>query len=185
MNSSYYNRKGQTQLGISSIGVIALSLLVAAVILGVGGTILEKIQNTQTDLSNFFGNETLTWAGNNTAMGLAEGRIITSSLILYNNATIVNKGSGDDANYTVSSGSITIINSSAGPTGVRGSDLVTSDLNVSYNYNYGSEARNSSDFGLQGVSTIAEFIPTIALVAVAAIVIGIVLVMFGRRRKEE
>ena len=180
MNSFYYNRKGQTQLGISSIGVIALSLLVAAVILGVGGTILEKIQNTQTDLSNFFGNETLTWAGNNTAMGLAESRIITSSLILYNNATIVNRGSGDNANYTVASGSITIINIS----GPLPFSWVTSDLNVSYSYNYGSDARNSSDFGLIGVVTFAQFIPTIAIVAAAAIVIGVVLIMFGRKKRE-
>ncbi|KKM23574.1 hypothetical protein LCGC14_1613870, partial [marine sediment metagenome] len=40
----------------------------------------------------------------------------------------------------------------------------------------------SSGFGLSGLNTMAEFIPTIAIVAVAAIVIGIILVFFGRPR---
>ena len=43
-------------------------------------------------------------------------------------------------------------------------------------------AYNTSTFGIEGLSTIAEFIPTIAIVAVAAIVIGIILVFFGRPR---
>ena len=43
-------------------------------------------------------------------------------------------------------------------------------------------AYNTSGFGITGMVTIAEFIPTIAIVAVAAIVIGIILVFFGRQR---
>ncbi len=88
------NKKAQA-FTISDIGTIAIALVVAAIILGLGATILEKIQTTQTT--------------NGTAF-------------------------------------------------------------------------NSSGFGLQGLSTMAEFIPTIAIVAVAAIVIGIILVFFGRQR---
>jgi len=79
---------------INDIGTIAIALVVAAVILGLGATILEKLQDTQTV--------------NNTAF-------------------------------------------------------------------------NATGFGLTGMNTMAEFLPTVAIVAVAAIVIGIILVFFGRQ----
>ena len=88
------NKKAQA-FTISDLGTIAIALVVAAIILGMGATILEKIRGTQT------------------------------------------------------------INDTA---------------------------YNSSGYGLSGISTMAEFIPTIAIVAVAAIVIGIILVFFGRPR---
>ncbi len=88
------NKKAQ-RFTINDLGTIAIALVVAAIILGLGATILEKIQGTQTT--------------NNTAF-------------------------------------------------------------------------NASGFGLDGLNTMAEFLPTIAIVAVAAIVIGIILVFFGRGR---
>ena len=88
-------KRGQRAFTISDMGTIAIGLVVAAVILGMGATILDKLKSQQT----------------------------------------VN-----------------------------------------------STAYNTSNFGIQGVATMAEFIPTIAIVAVAAIVIGIILVFFGRPR---
>ena len=87
------NKKAQA-FTINDLGTIAIAIVVAAVILGLGGTILEKIQGTQTV-----------------------------------NAT----------------------------------------------------AYNATGYGSSGLVTLAQFIPTIAIVAVAAIVIGIILVFFGRR----
>ena len=92
--SKALNKKAQA-FTINDLGTIAIALVIAAVILGMGATILEKIQGTQT-----------------------------------------------------------------------------TDLH----------AFNASGFGLSGLNTMAEFIPTIAIVAVAAIVIGIILVFFGRQR---
>ena len=89
------NNKKAQRFTINDLGTIAIALVVAAVILGLGGTILEKIQDTQTT--------------NKTAF-------------------------------------------------------------------------NATGFGLDGINAMAEFIPTIAIVAVAAIVIGIILVFFGRQR---
>ena len=89
------NKKAQQRFSINDLGTIAIALVVAAVIIGMGATILEKIQGTQVV--------------NNTAF-------------------------------------------------------------------------NTTGFGLTGMNTLAEFIPTIAIVAVAAIVIGIILVFFGRGR---
>ncbi|MEE9238433.1 MAG: hypothetical protein V3U58_02615 [Thermodesulfobacteriota bacterium] len=93
-NKLQKNRKAQ-RFTINDLGTIAIALVVAAIILGLGATILEKIQGTQTT--------------NKTAF-------------------------------------------------------------------------NASGFGLDGLNTMAEFLPTIAIVAVAAIVIGIILVFFGRGR---
>ena len=87
------NKKAQA-FTISDLGTIAIALVVAAVILGMGATILQKIKDTQSA---------------------------------------------------------------------------------------GTAAANASSFGLTGMNTLAEFIPTIAIVAVAAIVIGIILVFFGRQ----
>ena len=89
------NKKAQRAFTISDLGTIAIALVVAAVILGLGSTILEKFQETQ----------------------------------------IVN-----------------------------------------------GTAYNTSGEGLSGLITMAEFIPTIAIIAIAAIVIGIILVFFGRPR---
>ncbi|KKM60429.1 hypothetical protein LCGC14_1541830, partial [marine sediment metagenome] len=41
------NKKAQ-RFSISDLGTIAIALVVAAIILGMGATILEKIQGTQT-----------------------------------------------------------------------------------------------------------------------------------------
>lgn len=89
------NKKAQRAFSISDLGTIAIALVVAAVILGMGATILEKLQGMQT------------------------------------------------------------------------TDKV---------------AYNATNYGLTGLNTMAEFIPTIAIVAVAAIVIGIIIVFFGRQR---
>jgi len=89
-------KKAQQRFTISDLGTIAIALVVAAVIMGMGATILEKIKSTQ------------------------------------------------------------VVNGSA---------------------------FNTTNFGLDGISVMAEFIPTIAIVAVAAIVIGIILVFFGRGRQ--
>ena len=88
-------KKAQRGFSISDLGTIAIALVVAVVILGLGGTILETLQADQT---------------------------------------------------------------------VNGS------------------AYNSTAYGLTGIGTMSSFIPTIAIVAVSAIVIGIILVFFGRGR---
>ncbi len=92
------NKKAQKAFTISDLGTIAISLVVASVIIGLGATILAKVQDLSTG-----------------------------------NATT------------------------------------------------GTTSFNVSRSGIEGMTTMAEFIPTIAIVAVAAIVIGIIVVFFGRR----
>jgi len=105
------------------------------VILGVVflGQIEDNVAATEviTTLSN---NESLTWAGNNTAITLANDDLVSGSETLYNNGTKVNRGSGVAANYTITSSTITILNSSGGPVGITGADWATSELNLTYTH---------------------------------------------------
>lgn len=174
------DRKGQ--LNINSLGTIAITILVAVVILGLGATILEKIQGTQSDSSTtILNNESWAWPGNNTLQSFVENRVQLSSVVVYGNETKLTL----NANYTVNSDGVFIINITPTPSEGFGLALQEVIFNMTYTYNYGSIARNSSGFGLVGILTFAEFIPTIAIISVAAIVIGILLVFFGRKPEKE
>ena len=166
---------------IMSIFGYAILFVVVAVAISLGASVLKDIQDTQPDLSASHANETLDWAGNNTPHNLLEFRIITSSIKLYNNGSIVKIGSGDNANYSVTSSSITIINGSHGPVGINGADWITDKLNVSYNYLYGSAAKNVTEYGLSTQNTLAKWLPTIALVLIIAVIIGVLIVYLARR----
>ncbi len=173
MNSLLNSKTGQEKFTLAGFASIAIALLVAAVILGMGGTILDKIQTTQSDGSATVANETFDWVENNSLFQFTETR--TSSVVVYCNVTLMVAGT----NYTVNGDGFRVQNQT-GAASVESFDNCR--FNASYNYNFGSVARNSTDFGLTGIVTMAEFIPTIAIVAVAAIVIGLILVMFGRRK---
>ena len=54
--------------------------------------------------------------------------------------------------------------------------------NIQSTQTAGSVAANASGYGLTGINTLASYLPTVALVAVAAVVIGIILVFFARRQ---
>ncbi len=181
MNILRGSRKAQMNT-ISGIGQVAIAILIAAVILGLGGTILSKIQTTQTDaVATTPNNQSFTWQGNDTRVDFTlgePGRVQTSTVAVYCNTTTFTLGE----NYTVSSSGVNIINLSTSPGGL---ELDLCLYNMSYAYNFGSSARNASGFGKVGMVTMSEFIPTIAIVAMAAIVIGIILVFFGRKKDEE
>ena len=161
----------KAQFTISSLGTVAIALLIAAVVLGLGATILSEVQDVQTDSVGTITEEVITWPGNNTYVYLAETRVIAGSETVYNYTDTMTSG----VDYILNGSRIKFINDS-------GDTWNTSYINITYNYNYGSHAYNSSIEGLSGVSTMSEFVPTVAIVAVAAVVIGLILVMFGRRR---
>jgi len=189
MESLFSNLKAQQAVsGIEAVGTLALAVLLGAVILGLGATVLDKIKDTQTDnTATTLNNVSLTWAGNSTAISLGQDRVLASSLKLYNNGSLVNQGS-NPGNYSVTSGTINITNVSsydAGTGGLTFNDSlqwVTDKLNTSYDYKTGGAALNTTTFGLTSVNTMAEFVPTVAIVAIAGVLIGIVLLFFGRRQ---
>ena len=52
--------------------------------------------------------------------------------------------------------------------------------NIQGTQTVGSVAANATGYGLTSLNTLSSYLPTVALVAVAAVVIGIILVFFGR-----
>ena len=162
---------------IDDLGKVAISIIVFVVIVGIGASILSTMQTAQTN-SAASTYELLSWAGNNSAMGTTNCPIVPGSFTLKNNATTVNQGD----NYTVSltGCSVTITNKSGDNWGGR-SEWVTSNLNFSYSYYFGSVARNATGYGLSGVNKLASFTPTIAIVVAAAIVLGAITLLFGRK----
>lgn len=164
---------------IQDIGDVAISLAVAIIIVVVVALILVDFQDIQTDFTGIHDNETLAWAGNNTVIQLLEGRILETSIILYNNGTKINKG----LNYTTTTGGINITNGSPEGAPAGQSEWVTAALNVSYDYKFGSAARNSTDKGLESQNTISGFFPLVALAAIGAIIIGIIIRFFLRREQ--
>ena len=176
MNSLPSSRKGQQSGTIASLGVIAITLLLAVVVLGLGGTILEKIQVTHSDDSSTTTvNQTFIITANNSEVNFDQARVSPSSVIVYGNTTKMTLG----VNYTVSGAGVKVYADRDGDTIHNINGII---YNMTYDYQIGSIAYNSSNFGQTGVLTLAEFIPTIAIVAAAAIVIGILLVFFGRRK---
>lgn len=177
------------ETGISNLGGYAISIGVAIIIIVIMAILIQSIRDDTgitPDSTASHPNETLTWGGNNTAIGLMESRINTGSLILYNNGSKVNKGD----NYTVTEYSITIINSSPGGTNVSNGrwgagqgELTTNKLNVTYDYKFGSGARNVTDKGLESQNTFSSFLPIVAITLVGALIIGIVLRYYGRKRE--
>ena len=65
--------------------------------------------------------------------------------------------------------------------GLGTGEWITSDLNISYSHLIGSYQRNASTYGLGSVNTLSKWIPTIALVVVIAIIIGVLLFYLARQ----
>lgn len=163
--------------------IIGLGVIIASIMTETVGDLKEE----QDYSSAAYGNQTLTWAGNNTGISFAVSPVSTSSVILYNNATKVNKG----ANYTVTQYQITITNASLIWNAINGTNLnspnalVTDNLNVSFTYEYDSAERNISKKGLDGQQRLANWFPTIGLILGAILIISVLALMFPALRKRE
>jgi hypothetical protein len=162
---------------LKNISNLAITLLVTVIVLVLMAVVLQGFQSNQQDTLTNHANVTLTWAGNNTGITLGESRINVGSLVLWNNNTLINQG----LNYTVTASSIIITNISG--IGGQSGMYSTGAFNASYMYNIGSVAYNSSTFGLSTMTTLSSYMPLLALVSIAAVVVGIVLVMFRRKNQ--
>lgn len=156
---------------IKDIPMAAIAIAMAVIIITVFSLIISGVQDETSDFqATLSNNQTLTWLGNNTAMTFTEGRVIPSSVVLYNNGTVVSSV----GNYTVTATGLTVTNVS--PT--NDPEWVTGTLNVTYSYNFGSAAYNATREGLGANQTLSSFLPLIALVVIGAIIIGIVTMFF-------
>lgn len=174
------NRKASiegTPIGV--IMTFVVLLLVIAVVISFGAETLNSIQYSQSnDVSTLANNQTLTWGGNNTAISLLANNIVGGTFVLYDNGTKVNQGT----NYTLNlaDGTVTIINITA-PVG----GWITETLNASYSYFIGSDERNITGKGITTQVTFAKWLPTIALVLIISVILGILIVYLANRMKRE
>ena len=159
---------------LNNLPQIGISILVAAIVMTLGISVLMSMQDVQSDAVSSYRNVTLTWAGNNTKMGVGYSRIDTSAVTLWNdskNALVEN------TDFTVNSDDTISVTNTSG-----WNYLLTNKLNATFRYYYGSYQRNATEYGVLGVDQLAQYVPTIALVAVAALIIGILVFMFGRTK---
>ncbi len=174
MKGLFTNRKAQ-QNTIAAVGSIAIILLVVAVIIGLNNTILEKIKKTSDDNAASFGNISIVWAGNDTAINLGIDERLTGGATVFN-------GTGGDNDIPNKDWVIVVSNRTIIFHNTTNQTWDTDNLVVDPIALIGSAAFNISSFGVDGQLQLVEFVPTIAIVAIGAILIGILLLMFGRRR---
>ncbi len=169
------NKKGNVDAikGFPAV-VIGLFIVIVSLVLitQVGDSFTNNARNDASRLNN---NESLTWAGNNTAINLLQLGVVPGSAAVYNNGVVVNEGSGT-VNYTIdyTGGRITFLN-------VSTVTYLTNTLNITYSYYIGSYARNITRTGSTAVNTMNSYIPTVSLITAAGLIIGIVLMMFRRK----
>lgn len=81
------------------------------IIILIGVVLIGSIANSISELDDTIAltdNETLTWAGNNTAITLANDDIVSNSEVVYNNTHALTR----TTDYTMTSSTITFINAS-------------------------------------------------------------------------
>ena len=167
-----HKSKKAQQFNLMSLVSVGVGFVILGIVLSLCASLLKGVGDTSSDSVAFFGNQSLTWAGNNTPISLVEGRVIAGSAVLYNDGVIVNLGS----NYSINNGAITITNYST-----NAPNWITDKLNLSYSYNYGSVARNQTYYSTNAILTMSSYQVVVAFAMVAAIITGIILLYFRFR----
>lgn len=145
---------------------VVLTLLFLAIILAVAGTMLLKIQDTQTnEISSRKDNNSINGSG---LVSLTHTRILLNTVNVSNVTTLNIHQTGNwSMNATdAANGRINI----SGP-------YADKAVNVSYDFTNvtRSLAYNATEDGLVGVDTFSDFQPTIATIAVAIVIILLIL----------
>lgn len=166
----FQNRRGN----LDRLVPTALTIIVTIIVLVIMIQVNSNFQSQQSQTTATVANETITFV-NNTATGLAQNNLIGGSMVVYggNGTSVLNpqiKILNVGRNYTVdyNGGSITFLNQTPDDWFGR------STLNVSYQYYFGSYSYNISRYGVSGLSTLNSYMPTVVLVLVAAIIVGII-----------
>lgn len=164
-----------------TVGVVIL-LVAVGVIFSVSFKALDTLEDIAENQVSGPTNETITWAGNNTAVSLGSYKLgMTSSIIVYNNCTPVNIGAGVNANYSFNTTDMTlkIINATPGGGSAKGNGVgtwVTNNINVTRTYYIGSQEYNTTLDTQEGIKVVSDFQPTWALIAGVGILLTVLLV---------
>jgi len=168
---SILSKKGQ----LNALAPAILALIFAAVVLTVGLVITQKLVDTQDGQNTLsVSNETITaYAGteNKTVAGASTcGFGTAGSVVIYNTTNdVIVLASGNYTAYTDGN----IVNLSA--------TYAIYPLKVSYDYTWGDETCVAGNSTIVGLGTFADFWEIIVLAIVITVVIGLLLVVFGRQ----
>ena len=131
---------------MASFSLKPIIIVFVVIILGITflNTIEDSVSETD-DIISLTNNESLTWAGNNTAITLANDDVVIGSEIVYNHTTKLTK----DTDYTLTKTAITFTNQSA-----IDPSWDTAALNMSYDHegvNYVSDTTSRTFLKLIGL----------------------------------
>lgn len=150
---------------------VVLALVVIAIVLGVGSNVLDTVQDTQSTQSDLLqtnesrvGNVTLSKAGTPV---LGRTNIDNATEIVRNASPSFTVQTRTTHYNLTKDGVFRWINAA----GVNQSG----EFNITYNYTVFVETLqyNASGKGLQGLDSVSDFQPTIAVVAVAVVILGL------------
>jgi len=169
-------------IGLRDITGIAIMVVIAGIVIGIGSEVLEDVKTTATCDTWGTDNETINFAANATNYSLtkvpANEEIDVcggaSSLLSVKNASHDIKL----GNFSWNGSHITLPECSTG-TGTIG----TGNYLVTYNYSIWSRSQLVARNASEGAGELAKWMPTIGLVIAAAIIVGIIFTSFMRGRE--
>ena len=173
---------------LQAVAGLALVFLVVAIVISFGSTIVQDLQDeTISTTSETIYNETVVTLGNDATSQLVAcvGQIAPSWTALYvQNATEAGFATVGDADAAfnntdliIAAGGLATISPEIDAAGWGNATT----LNVTYTctYNAGEGDYNVTVAGQEGLGTFADWLPTLALIVVAAVVIGIIVRYFA------
>jgi len=170
-------------IALQALGGIVITFIVIAMIITFRLEIMSNVREDQT--STVTETETELGVTVNTAATLAlnQARIVTNSENVSANTSDMQTWTFTRViDYNVSYDNLS---------GVSTLDWFNSTFdnrpaNISYNWRYDAYDYdyNASNYGMQSLDTIASWLPTLALVIIASIILGVVIMYLGRKPTE-
>ena len=169
---------------LSALQGIAVAFITLAIVFSFGGTIMKNLQDDiLTTLSETKDNESLVSVNQNTSTYVVScigQQGVTLSLTgWYNRTGGAGSGSGS-AQLNTSDGTLANDGDFRISNAMAAEGFDDQDVNVTYSCIYadGETDYNSTQFGLLSISEFTSWLPTLALIIVAAVIIGIIVAYF-------
>lgn len=169
------------QVSASALGALAIVLITAAITIAIGGEVLNDVQSNIDAGASYYNKTTSFTATNNTVYVLAgfDSNNRIDRLVIFNDTGCAKTNiPTNTTSWTRVGNQITVKVEGDPYKGVLGYNSGDTWC-VSYNWtNLLTEAYNATQGGLKGTNTFGDWLDTIALVLVAAVVIGIITTSF-------
>jgi hypothetical protein len=157
-------------MNVQDLLPLSVAFVVITIVVSLGATVITDIQDTQYEFTSASQINESKLMINNTATSLAYNRWLSDPLV-YNATTKLGSG-----NYT--------FDATAGTLTLK-SILAYNNTNLTISYNYTVDVLNDdyniSAHGLEASTTFGDWLPTIALVVIIAVIIGVIIVYLANR----